>query len=387
MKAFTKLSLIALLLTGFSFSMINCLKFSGELDRSPVRGGETVTMTLNMKLEDGFHIYSVHPDMSLSPTYVDFADSSMFSQFGIMEEPDPHMKFDENFGQVIGYHENRFKLSQQLVISPDLDPGKYQIEATLAYLACDATRCIPKWDDFKVNLDIESGSARPDYKLAVVTDYPSAVAGTESAGSGDADSGEVNLNAEIEKGLLNFLLLAFSMGLLVLLTPCVFPMIPITVSFFAQQGENEGGRPVLSAAVYALGIVVIYSAIGMILSVTLGASGANMIASNPWVNLFIALLFIVFTLSLFGMFELQVPSALRQFSLSQEQKGGMLGVLFMAFTFTLTSFTCTVQFVGLLLVAASQGAFFWPLVGMIAFSSAFALPFFFLAHLELFLGG
>jgi thiol:disulfide interchange protein DsbD len=112
---------------------------------------------------------------------------------------------------------------------------------------------------------------------------------------------------------------------------------------------------------------------------TLGATGANQIASNPWVNLFIAALFVYFAFSLFGQYEIQLPSAFRQFSAQQENRGGVLGILFMALTFTLTSFTCTVQFVGLLLVAASQGEFFWPIIGMVTFSTAFASPFFLLA--------
>ncbi|GIT57297.1 MAG: hypothetical protein Ct9H300mP18_07260 [Candidatus Neomarinimicrobiota bacterium] len=115
------------------------------------------------------------------------------------------------------------------------------------------------------------------------------------------------------------------------------------------------------------------------MALTLGASGANQLAANPWVNLFIAALFIYFALSLFGMYEIEMPAKLREFSLKQEGRGGIIGTLFMAVTFTLTSFTCTVQFVGLLLVAASQGYWFWPFIGMVVFSAAFAFPFFFLA--------
>ena len=187
------------------------------------------------------------------------------------------------------------------------------------------------------------------------------------------------LQESIDSGFISFIMLSFGMGLLALLTPCVFPMIPITVSFFTKQGEKENNNPLKSAIIYALGIIVIFTSLGLILAITLGASGANQIASNPWVNLFIALLFVFFAFSLFGMYEIQVPSVMRQFSLENEQQGGTLGILFMALTFTLTSFTCTVQFVGLLLVAASRGSYMWPILGMLIFSLAFSLPFFFLA--------
>jgi thiol:disulfide interchange protein DsbD len=156
-------------------------------------------------------------------------------------------------------------------------------------------------------------------------------------------------------------------------------MIPITVSYFTHQGEIGEGKPLKNATIYTLGIIGAFSILGFILALTLGASGANQLASNPWINLFIAALFTYFALSLFGMYEIQIPEKLRQFSLKQEGRGGVVGTLFMAVTFTLTSFTCTVQFVGLLLVAASQGQWFWPMIGMVVFSGAFALPFFFLA--------
>ena len=194
-----------------------------------------------------------------------------------------------------------------------------------------------------------------------------------------SSSSEINLDDAIAAGFWSFVLLSISMGFLALLTPCVFPMIPITVSFFTHQGELEDQKPLNQAIVYTLGIVATFSILGMILAVTLGATGANQLAANPWVNLFIGSLFVYFALSLFGAYEIQLPQSLRQLSLDQEKRGGYIGTLFMAVTFTLTSFTCTVQFVGLLLVAASQGQWFWPLLGMIVFSTAFAAPFFFLA--------
>ena len=114
----------------------------------------------------------------------------------------------------------------------------------------------------------------------------------------------------------------------------------VTVSFFTKQGEKENNNPLKSAIIYALGIIVIFTSIVLILAVNLGASCANQIASNPFINLFIALLFVFFALSLFGMYEIQAPASLRQFSLENENQTGIAGILFMALTFTLTSFTC-----------------------------------------------
>ena len=236
----------------------------------------------------------------------------------------------------------------------------------LFYQVCDESVCIRKYDDFSIPINLTSGEIRQEYKSIPSSENLS----TKSNGV---------LQDAIDSGILSFIALSFGMGLLALLTPCVFPMIPITVSFFTKQGEQEGNRPLKSAITYALGIIIIFTSLGLILAVTLGASGANQIASNAWVNLFIALLFVFFALSLFGMYEIQAPSLMRQYSLDNEQAGGTIGILFMALTFTLTSFTCTVQFVGLLLVAASQGSYLWPIIGMLIFSLAFAFPFFFLA--------
>ena len=105
----------------------------------------------------------------------------------------------------------------------------------------------------------------------------------------------------------------------------LFPMIPITVSFFTKEGEKEGNKPIKSALVYAIGIIVIYTSLGFLMALILGASGANQIASNPWMNLFIASLFIYFALSLFGMYEIELPSFIRQYSLDKESKGGIKG--------------------------------------------------------------
>ncbi|MFQ6609824.1 MAG: protein-disulfide reductase DsbD family protein [Fidelibacterota bacterium] len=354
---------------------MNCLNFNITTTPSKVYPEETVTVNFNIQIEKGYHIYAAHPDLSLSPTSISYNDTSLFDIIGIISEPTPQKKYDGNFDMIIGYHEGKFNLSQQIRISSEADAGEFPITGTLKYLACDASKCIPHWDDFVFQLSISNGNPREEFIIPVQSEYdlvnvPDEEKSTDKMGSFDD---------AIQKGLLSFILLAFSMGFLALLTPCVFPMIPITVSYFTKQGEHTGSRPIRDASIYTIGIILIFTFFGLILAVTLGATGANQLASNPWVNLFITLLFVVFALSLFGHFEIQLPSKLRQFSVEQENRGGITGIIFMAFTFTITSFTCTVQFVGLLLVAASKGSFLWPIIGLLSFSAAFASPFFFLA--------
>jgi len=356
------------------YDIDNAVKYSLNLTRISVYPGEVTTLTADLKMMKDFYVYSSHPDKSLSPTYIEWQDSSFFSAVGILQEPKPKTKYDPMFEMDIGYHTSQLQFSQDLKIADNVKPGSYAMKGTFVYQACDPRKCIPHWDDFSIRIKVESGPARPNYIGFVQTDFDKI-----ETKSSELINTEGQLDSAIEKGLLSFMLFAMGMGFLALLTPCVFPMIPITVSFFTKAGEKENSSPIFSATIYTLGIIVIFTGLGLILALTLGAAGANQIASNPWVNLFIASLFIYFAFSLFGYYEIQLPSAVRQFSVQQEKRGGVMGILFMALTFTLTSFTCTVQFVGLLLVAASQGDFFWPVIGMIAFSTAFASPFFLLA--------
>ena len=340
-------------------------------DRTNVRPGEQLTLRADIKIEPGWHIYSSDLEgIGPVPTQFSIPDNGMVTNIGSFREPEPKRIWDEGFQIVVGWHSGNFTVSQPMELSPDLSPGPHTLHAQFIYQPCTETFClVPTTRDFEVQLLVEEGPVREAYAFSEAPAGMAAVTGLEGT----------ELQHAIQEGLWSFLLLAMGMGLISLLTPCVFPMIPITVSFFLKQGESGEIRPLKAAGLYGGGIVVIYSLLGFLLALTLGATGANQLASNPWVNLFLAGLFIYFALSLFGMYEIQLPARLRQFSLTQEARGGMLGIFFMALTFTLTSFTCTIQFVGLLLVAASQGHYLWPAIGMVTYSITFALPFFLLA--------
>jgi thiol:disulfide interchange protein DsbD len=182
--------------------------------------------------------------------------------------------------------------------------------------------------------------------------------------------------------MFHYFWLSLGMGALSLLTPCVFPMVPITVSFFTNHSSRTRGGAIKVAALYGLGIMFTFIALGMSLAMVFGAAGINKLASNPWVNLVITAIFLGFALSLLGVFFLQVPTGLMNRlnrAANEKQEGSVIGTMLMGLTFSLTSFTCTAPFVGTLLVVASQGNWRWPLVGMAGFSFVFALPFFVLA--------
>lgn len=333
----------------------------------PARAGEVVHVILTAAMDHEWHIYALD-DAGDGPIATSITISGdAVSRQGKIKEPKPIEKFDEGFGTITRYHEGTTQYDIPVQLDGNINPGTVHLSATIRYQICNASLCYPP-KDIKVDVpvSIEAGEPRRGHVkfiAASVTDI----------------SGNIDLKAAIDKGFWSFVFLALSMGFLALLTPCVFPMIPITVSYFTHQGELKNQSPVKQASVYGFGIISTFTILGLILAITLGASGANQLAANPWVNLFIGALFTYFALSLFGMYEIQLPSSIRQLAQKQEGRGGYAGTLFMAVTFTLTSFTCTVQFVGLLLVAASQGQWFWPVLGMIIFSAAFSLPFFFLA--------
>ena len=180
--------------------------------------------------------------------------------------------------------------------------------------------------------------------------------------------------------LAHFAWFAFGMGLLSLITPCVFPMIPITVSYFSKHLAQSRAEAVRNASIYSLGIISTFTVLGMVLAVAFGAAGVNRLSANPWVNLLITAIFLAFALSLFGVYFIRLPASwLTRLDRRTVSSGKPAGILGMGLVFSLTSFTCTAPFIGTMLVMASRGSWHWPLIGMLAFSCAFSIPFFVLA--------
>ncbi len=355
-KFFLTLSFLNILWAQFS----DPAQFTVNID--DVNQGEVAIIDVNAELDFTWRIYAVY-DVPEGPSSTKvIIESDIVNKSGRVIEPEPIEKFDEGFGNITKYHEGTPQFSIPLELKDDLPNGTYNVDVIIDYQVCNNSLCYPPNQITKTaTFDIKSGPIRSDFVFE------------------NFDFDKDSILAIADNNISSFLVLAMSMGFLALLTPCVFPMIPITISFFMHRSENTNSSPVKSATVYMLGIVLTFTFLGMMLAILLGASGANQLAANPIVNMFIAFLFIYFAMSLFGFYEIEIPESLRRLSLQKENSEGYVGILFMALTFTLTSFTCTVQFMGLILVAASQGEWFWPIIGMLIFSLAFASPFFFLA--------
>ena len=343
-----------------------------RLEPSIPRPGEHARIIADLQIhpDSGWHVFSVIPsedDFAPIPTSLTF-EAEPLILFGPVYESNPITAADPVLDMVLSYHEKKATLFQNMLIPEDLSGGTVlSTSGKLRYQACSDRVCLPpKTDTFSIQIPLGTGSVRTEYKIPqfAVDSPPEEVSEIEEA---------------LKEGFWGFIGLAVIAGFLALLTPCVFPMIPVTVAFFTKQAEISSKETLQLAALFGAGIVGTYTVTGMLLSIVLGAAGAVQFATNGWVNLVIGVMFVLFAISLMGFIQLNAPGGLGNLADRwSRQLSGTAGVLAMGLAFTLTSFTCTVQFVGTLLIAASQGMWFWPIVGMLVFSTVFAFPFFLL---------
>ena len=356
----------------------NEVRFELVSSRAQVEAGGTFTAVLKAQITPGWHLYSMtpYPEGSIAPqpTTVTLVDSDIFDLAGAVKQPDPKVSFDENFGIDTEYFEGLVDFELPILVSADAI-GPQDLAVKVRFMACNDRLCLPPQNEIlTASIEVLPGSA----SSALPTG--STLAASESSPETVAAAAPVTTpSSGIPAGTLAYILFAMAGGGLALLTPCVFPMIPITVSYFTKR-EVSRQKALGEAALYSLGIIGTFTLLGFLLTALFGAGGINRVASSPAVNVLIAGIFIVFALSLFGVVELRVPSGLLSaLDKKSSASGGVLGILLMALTFSLTSFTCTVPFVGTVMVAAAQGSWLWSLLGVTAFATVFALPFFFLA--------
>ena len=348
----------------------NVVTFQARLEPEKPRPGEHARIILDLKIHQGWHVYSVIPDegdFAPIPTTLTFDDERLIL-IGPVYESNPITAPDPVLDMVLSFHEEKVSLFQNIQIPENLTGGTVlNNSGKLSYQACSDRVCLPpKTDQFSVEIPLGTGQVRTEFQIPqfAVDNPPEDITEIEEA---------------LKGGFWSFIGLAVIAGFLALLTPCVFPMIPVTVAFFTKQGEASPRETLRLAAFFGLGIVGTYTVTGMLLSMVLGAAGAVQFATNGWVNLAIGLMFTLFAFSLMGFIQLNAPGGMGNIvDRWSRHLSGTVGVLAMGLAFTLTSFTCTVQFVGTLLIAASQGMWFWPIVGMLVFSTVFAFPFFLL---------
>lgn len=367
------------------------ITWSVRLEPADVRAGEQAQVIAEAKLAPEWHVYSLTPAQGggPKPTSVALGDGSALKPAGEPVEPASKTEFDKGFETNVNYFEGAVAFGLPVQVPPGLS-GEQKATVKIGYMVCKHGTCLPPDRlELPLTFTVAPGEPRTD-RTAAITSVPQQPAGyaapdgstpppANAAGPQAADGGTASqIQDARNKGFLAFLGLALLMGFAALLTPCVFPMVPITVSFFSKQKEM-GGSAIKGAAAYSLGIIFTFTGLGVLMAVLFGATSISRLAANPYLNIGLALLFIVLALNLFGLFEIQLPAWLVDKTQAGAQRGGFVGPLLMGLTFTLTSFTCTFGFVGGLLAATTQGDLLWPILGMLAFSTAFASPFFLLA--------
>lgn len=346
-----------------------------------VKAGETANVVLKAAVEPGWHLYSLdQPKGGPIAMTVKVAEGSPFEIAGEIGAGKPFVEPDPNFmvdGKPLDtkFYKDSAEFRIALKAREDADASKIALD--VRFQLCNDTLCLPPRTK-RVTFNGEEDIQRSPFANQALSQ-------SNSAGNAAPIQASPNLvTTQTPTEIWPFIWLAMTLGALSLLTPCVFPMIPITVSYFTNHASGDRARSVKLATIYSLGIIATFTLLGMLLAIFVGAAGINLFAANPWVNIFIAAIFIFFAFNLFGAYEITVPTSVltRLDSLTRSKEGdggGVVGALLMGLTFTLTSFTCTSPFVGTILVAASQGEWQMPLLGMLAFATVFAIPFFILA--------
>ena len=357
---------------------------SSDAAAASLKSGDVVKALLKADIESGWHLYALEqPEGGPIATTIKVTEGKPFELTGKITSAKPITRTDPLFTGYDGKPlETKFfaDLAQfNMSLKATSDTAADNISVDVRFQLCNDTFCLPP-KTVRVSL---SGSE--DVKKSMVGGQEPAVS-PEQASIGPATNGGqfTGNTSQPPTDLWSFIWLAVTFGAISLLTPCVFPMIPITVSYFMKHADGDRARTIKLATVYSAGIIATFSLLGMLLALVFGAAGINLFAANPWVNLAIGAIFLFFAFNLFGFYEVSIPASvltkLDKITRTEEGKGSAyIGALLMGLTFTLTSFTCTSPFIGTLLVSTAQGDWKMPLLGMLAFSTVFATPFFILA--------
>jgi thiol:disulfide interchange protein len=340
-------------------------------------------LVFNATIAKGWHIYSQFiKDGGPNPTLIEVKNAA---KSGKASEASSHKSdhFDKQFEMQLVDFEQDATFTQRVQVK-DLNTP---VQATIEVQACDAGKCLPP-DPVEVVFDLKTGigtvaGAAASEVNPNATSTPPNVQKEHPVNKFKFDKTNENVtcdatgaNVNSEKGTLWWIfLMGFLGGLFAILTPCVFPMIPLTVGLFTK-GQRTRSQGLWDAAIYALSIIVIYVGLGLIVTSLFGADALNLLSTNVWFNIGFGILFIVFAISFFGYFEITLPSWLLNKSDEASNRGGLIGIFFMAFTLALVSFSCTGPIIGTLLVeTATGGNLSGPIAGMTGFATALALPF------------
>jgi thiol:disulfide interchange protein DsbD len=392
--------IISLFVLLFSLSFIQAqivtpVKWTGAVEKI----SETeFNLIYNATVEEHWHLYSQHlPEGGALPTELIYDETQLGKTFELTSEKAAESKtivlYDKVFEMDMTFFDRSATLVQRVKV---LDTSLKSIEGEVSFQTCDDEKCL--FDEVKLSFDltkavmVEEGKdqfsilssaetkrneelkKKAENKFTLKLPIDNKVEDDKV----EDDKVEVNTNSVSQsnesKGLFTIFFLAFLSGFAALLTPCVFPMIPMTVSFFTKQSKSKAAG-VRNAIIYGLFIIFIYVFLGAIVTWAFGADALNALSTNVWFNIIFFILLIVFAFSFLGAFEIMLPNSWANKVDSQADRGGLIGIFFMALALAIVSFSCTGPIVGTLLVEAASKGGIAPFVGMFGFSLALALPF------------
>ena len=370
-------------------------------NKKNVRAGEEVELTFKAQVPQDWYVYSSDFDPELGPmvTEFNFIENGSFELIGEIQPIGQKKKYDDLWVGEYTYFEGMAEFQQKVRVLKE-NPS---FQGTISYQICSdvSGQCIPFESDFNYSGLQAGGKGSQEAANAekptinVPQDNQKISQGELKVKGGNKKMGqkaeklqvpvlalELFQNSFVEEepeesgwgGLATFFLISFGAGLAALLTPCIFPMIPMTVSYFTKTGTTRA-KGIMNAIIYGVSIIIIYTLIGTVFSLIFGAGFANFLSTHWIPNLFFFTIFILFALSFFGLFEITLPNKVVNKIDKQADKGGLLGTFFMAFTLVLVGFSCTGPIAGTILLQAASGEAIKPLVGMLGFSAAFAIPF------------
>ncbi len=378
-------SLLLLTFSGVA-QILQPAKWSPAISSNSVKAGEEVEIIFNVTIDKDWYLYSSEFDCEDGPikTSVTLEPSAGYELVGTLVAINPVDKYDDIFECDVKVFKKaaQFKQKVRILSAGVLIKGEYE------YQVCTEVdgRCVPGDGEFTFDKIQVSGAAVPAIDPANTDTNPIITTDEDSTKTDEAVVSYDNKGPRIDESILEgentlksdsfiaYLLFAFVLGLTSLITPCVFPMIPMTVTFFLKEGQSKRVG-VRNAFLFGFSIILIYTLAGTIFAFALGAEGLNALATHWAPNLFVFVIFIVFALSFLGLFEINAPHQLVNKVDQQAERGGLVGVFFMAATLVLVSFSCTIPIVGNVVVLAAGGAVIKPILAMFFYALAFAIPF------------
>lgn len=377
MKRFYALLLLFFTFLSVQAQILNPVSWKTSVEK---KSDTEVVLVFDATIEHEWHMFSQFtPDGGSLPTVFEYKNAKgNFELIGKTKES-PYKKVYSDIFEVDEYmFEGKAQFRQTVKIT---NPNLKSISVYVEYQVCKES-CIQQDKTFEFKLppmnvkasDAAVTTTSVDTASAQTTTVTDSTASSEVKEAGVSASEKPVADKEEKKGLLSIFFLAFLGGFAALLTPCVFPMIPMTVSFFTKQSKNKA-QGIRNAIIYGISIILIYVILGTLVTAIFGADALNALSTNVWFNIIFFVLLVFFAASFLGAFEIMLPNSWANKVDRQADKGGIIGILFMALALAIVSFSCTGPIVGTLLVEAASKGGIAPIVGMLGFSSALALPF------------